>query len=141
MDIYNLKYSYINLEITETAAVFSSEALKNNMQKLIDHGIKFSLDDYGTGFSNITTLIDYSFHTIKLDKSLVWSAMINIKAKYALEYTIRMVKSMNMELVAEGVETNEQAIELEQLGCDFFQGYFYSKPIRQEDFLAKINTI
>ena len=140
MDEYNIKYSNINLEITETAAVLSSDALQNNMQKLREQGIKFSLDDYGTGFSNMTNLINYAFHTIKLDKSLLWAAMEDEKAKYALEYTIGMVKAMNMELVAEGVETKEQSQELEKLGCDFFQGYYYSKPICKEEFCEKINN-
>ena len=139
MDEYRLEYSYINLEITETAAIMSSETLKSNMDKLMDKGIKFSLDDYGTGFSNTSNLVEYNFHTIKLDKSMVWAAMEDEKAMCALEYTIGMVKAMNMELVAEGVENKEQAEKLENMGCDFFQGYLYSRPICKEDFYMKIS--
>ena len=139
MDKYNLEYHYINLEITETAAVISSDTLKNNMKKLMNKGIKFSLDDYGTGYSNTANLIKYVFHTIKLDKSMVWSAMENKKAMCALKHTIAMVKDMNMELVAEGVEDEEQVKTLTQLGCDFFQGYFYSKPVQREEFYKRIS--
>lgn len=139
MDEYQLEYHYINLEITETAAVISSETLKKNMEKLMKRGIKFSLDDYGTGYSNTANLIKYAFHTIKIDKSMVWEAMENDKAMCALKHTIAMVKDMSMELVAEGVETEEQVQLLTNLGCDFFQGYFYSKPIRKDDFYKIIS--
>ena len=139
MDEYNLEYKYINLEITETAAIMSSETLQSNMEKLTEKGIKFSLDDYGTGFSNTSSLIKYTFHTIKIDKSMVWAAMEDTKAMFALEYTIGMVKAMNMELVAEGVENQEQADKLTELGCDFFQGYFYSRPVCKDDFYMKIS--
>lgn len=138
MDEYNLEYKYINLEITETAAIMSSEILEKNMKKLMEKGIKFSLDDYGTGFSNISTIIEYNFHTVKLDKSMVWAAMNNKKAMCALEYTIAMVKSMNMELIAEGVEDEAQVDMLTNLGCDFFQGYYYSRPVCKTDFMQKI---
>lgn len=139
MDEYRIEYRYINLEITETAAIMSSETLQSNMEKLMAKGIKFSLDDYGIGFSNTSNLVKYSFHTIKLDKSMVWSAMEDEKAMCALEYTIGMVKAMNMQLVAEGVENEEQAEKLESMGCDFFQGYLYSRPICKEDFYMKIS--
>ena len=135
MDDYHLDYQYINLEITETAAVVSRETLERNMRKLMQQGVNFSLDDYGTGFSNTATIIEYPFHTIKMDKSMVWSAMENQKAMYALKYSMAMIKAMQMEIIAEGVETQEQADALAAMGCDFFQGYFYSKPIRGKEFL------
>lgn len=138
MDEYHLKYEYINLEITETAAVVSQKTLERNMRKLMNKGVNFSLDDYGTGFSNTATIIAYPFHTIKMDKSMVWSAMENEKAMYALKYSMAMIKAMQMEIIAEGVETQEQADALADMGCDFFQGYLYSKPIRGSEFLQKL---
>jgi EAL domain-containing protein (putative c-di-GMP-specific phosphodiesterase class I) len=135
MDEYDLPYQYINLEITETAATVSGENLRHNMEQLSKRGVNFSMDDYGTGFSNMINLIEYPFQIIKLDKSLVWSAMENEKAMCALKYTIGMVKEMGMKLIAEGVETIDQAQKLEELGCDFFQGYYYAKPVNGAGFL------
>ena len=135
MDRYHLPYWSINLEITETAAVMSEETLHRNMEKLMDHGVHFSLDDYGTGFSNTASIIAYPFHVIKLDKSMLWSAKENEKAMRALEYSIAMIQSMNMWIVCEGVETKEQAQMLEEMGCDFFQGFYYSKPIPGKEFV------
>jgi EAL domain-containing protein (putative c-di-GMP-specific phosphodiesterase class I)/GGDEF domain-containing protein len=138
MDEYGLPYSCISLEITETAAVMSGDKLWNNMQKLIEKGIFFSMDDYGTGFSNTASIIKYPFHMVKLDKSMLWSAMEDEKAMCALKHTSLMIKDMNMELLAEGVETLEQAQLLEKMGCDLFQGYYYAKPMCGKEFLEKI---
>lgn len=140
MDEYHLPYPCINLEITETAAVMSHETLMRNMSKLIERGVNFSLDDYGTGFSNTTFVIKYPFRIVKIDKSMVWAAMDDEKAMYALKYTMAMVKAMGMELVAEGVENEDHIRLLTELGCDFFQGYYYSKPVNGKLFLEKISA-
>lgn len=138
MNRFGLPYNCINLEITETAAVMSQETLIENMDKLREYGIHFSLDDYGTGFANTAAVVKYPFHTVKLDKSMVWSAMDDNKAMSALKYSIAMLKEMGMELIAEGVEELRQAQLLEEMGCDFFQGYYYSRPVCGEEFLAKL---
>lgn len=138
MNQYGLPYSCINLEITETAAVMSQETLMENMDRLREHGIHFSLDDYGTGFANTAAVVKYPFHTVKIDKSMVWSAMDDNKAMSALKYSIAMLKEMGMELIAEGVEELRQAQLLEEMGCDFFQGYYYSRPVCGAEFLAKL---
>jgi EAL domain-containing protein (putative c-di-GMP-specific phosphodiesterase class I) len=139
MDLYNLDYRYINLEVTESAAIASSEVLMDNMVRLIERNMNFSLDDFGTGFSNTATLIRYPFHTIKLDKGMVWEAMHNKKAEIILKNTIEMVKMLNMEIVAEGAETPEQVEKLNEMGVDFVQGFYYSKPISRDDFLQLLN--
>lgn len=140
MDEYKLDYSHVHLEITETAAVISEDTLWANMQKLIDVGVEFALDDYGTGFSNTMAVIKYPFRTIKLDKSMVWDSMKNQKAMSVLKHSISMIKEMNMEVVAEGVEEQEQAEKLADMGCDFFQGYYYSRPVCSKEFLEKVRA-
>ncbi len=139
MDLYNLDYRYINLEVTESAAIASSEVLMDNMARLIERNMNFSLDDFGTGFSNTATLIKYPFHTIKLDKGMVWDAMHNGKAEIILRNTIEMVKMLNMEIVAEGAETPEQVEKLREMGVDFVQGFYYSKPISRDDFIQLLS--
>ena len=139
MDLYNLDYRYINLEVTESAAIASSETLMENMNRLIDRNMKFSLDDFGTGFSNTATLIKYPFHSIKLDKSMVWNAMHNEKAETVLRNTIEMVKLLHMEIVAEGAETPEQIEKLKEMGADYVQGFYYSKPISRDSFIELLN--
>lgn len=136
MDEYGLEYKYINLEVTETTAVASSDMLKANMERMIDKKINFSLDDFGSGFSNMSTLVEYPFHTIKIDKTIIDSAFKDEKAKTILKNTIKMVKQLQMEIVAEGVESEEQVEELKKMGCNYIQGYYYSKPLIKEEFLG-----
>ncbi|MBQ9983804.1 MAG: EAL domain-containing protein [Lachnospiraceae bacterium] len=139
MEGYELPCSRINLEVTETAAVVSSECLSANMNKLVANGVRFALDDYGTGFSNATSLIEYPYNTIKIDKGVVWAAMENENAMKVLTHSVAMIKSLDMNIVAEGVETLEQANELTNMGCDYFQGYYYSKPVNAEDFVSLLD--
>lgn len=139
MDENHLPCKRISLEVTETAAVVSSECLSMNMNKLVEQGVQFALDDYGTGFSNATSLIEYPYQTIKIDKGVVWAAMENENAMKVLTHSVAMIKSLRMDIVAEGVETMEQAEQLCEMGCDYFQGYYYSKPVRQEEFVSLLN--
>lgn len=139
MEGYELPCNRIHLEVTETAAVVSSECLSSNMNKLVENGVQFSLDDYGTGFSNATSLIQYPYNTIKIDKGVVWAAMENTNAMKVLTHSVAMIKSLEMNIVAEGVETIEQANELSNMGCDYFQGYYYSKPVNSADFVDLLN--
>ena len=130
-----LDYKYIQLEVTETAAVASSDTLMKNMQLLMEKNINFALDDYGMGYSNTSSILKYPFRSIKLDKSIVWAAMKNDKANKLLHHTIAMFRDMGISLVAEGVETKEMADALIKMKCDYLQGYLYSKPLKVEDFL------
>ena len=139
MDEYHVPHSFINLEITETAVTVSKETLRNNIEFLRKKGVTFSMDDYGTGYSNITNVITYPFHIVKMDKSIVWYAMENDRALSTLKHSINMIKSLNMDIVAEGVETKEQSQALQEMGCDYLQGYYYSKPIPLEAFIAFIS--
>ena len=135
MDYYGLEYKYIQLEVTETAAVASSDTLLKNMELLIEKNMNFALDDYGTGYSNTSSILKYPFRCIKLDKSIIWAAMKNQKAKKLLLHTIAMFKDMGIELVAEGIETQEMADELIKMKCDYLQGFLYSKPITSDALL------
>lgn len=134
--IYKVPTSVINLEITETAAAHTPEILLKNMQDLAAAGFELSLDDYGSGYSNMSYMLNLPFKMIKIDKYIVWAAFSDKRAEKALEATIRMIKSIGMTVLAEGVETPEQAEWLTNSGCDFLQGFYYSRPIPKKEFLA-----
>ncbi len=135
MDEYEIPYHMIDFEVTETFSTSDNRILMNNMSCLIDSGCTFAVDDYGTGFSNADYLIEFPFELVKLDKSVVWSATDNDKAMKVLEHTAAMIKSLGLKIVAEGVETFEQALMLRSIGCDFLQGYYFSKPIPPEQYV------
>ncbi|MCM1539775.1 MAG: bifunctional diguanylate cyclase/phosphodiesterase [Blautia sp.] len=136
MDEYDIPYSCINLEVTET--VITRDILWNIMERMTVGGVTFSLDDYGTGYSNLTNVLKYPFQIVKLDKSMVWYAMENERAMCALRYTVSMMQELNKHIVAEGVETREQRDILEEMGCHYLQGYYFSKPVPEQDFLKKL---
>ncbi len=138
---YNINSNQICLEITETSAAFSPEILSNNIKTLSDANIKLSLDDYGTGYSNLSYVMNLPFNIIKIDKSLVWSSFETKKSKIALESIVTMLKKLNLTIVAEGIETEEQAYELIRIGCDLLQGYYFSKPVNQERFIEYIRMV
>ena len=133
--IYQIPPSIINLEITETAAAHTPEILLKNMQELSNAGFELSLDDYGSGYSNMSYMLSLPFKMIKIDKYIVWAAFTDKRAEKALEATIKMIKSIGMTVLAEGVETPEQAEWLSAAGCDYLQGFYYSRPIPKRDFL------
>jgi EAL domain-containing protein (putative c-di-GMP-specific phosphodiesterase class I) len=93
------------------------------------------LDDYGSGYSNMNYLLTLPFKMVKIDKNIVWSAYGNLRTQTALAATIKMIHELGMTVLAEGVETQEQCEWLSQLGCDYLQGYYFSKPLKKEDFL------
>ena len=133
--IYKVPTSIINLEITETAAAHTPEILLKNMQDLAAAGFELSLDDYGSGYSNMSYMLNLPFKMIKIDKYIVWAAFSDKRAEKALEATIRMIKSIGMTVLAEGVETPEQAEWLTNSGCDYLQGFYFSRPIPKKEFL------
>ena len=142
LEEYDVKPEQINMEITETANMVGSTAIINdNIKQLVEYGIKFSLDDYGSGYSNLDYINNMPFHIIKLDKSIVWDAFKNDKAGITLEYTIGMLNALKYMIVAEGVETQEMTEKLADIGCHYMQGWYYSKAVDEDKFLEVINNI
>lgn len=134
MKKYKVDCTQINLEITETALAQNQEILATNMKKINEMGVTFSLDDYGTGYSTITYMMTLPFKIVKIDKSILWSSFENEKAMIALCASINMIKDMDMEIVVEGVESEEMAMKLAELGCDYLQGFYFSKPLPEKQF-------
>lgn len=139
MEKYHVSTESINLEITETAASHAQEVMSANLSKLTEAGVAFSLDDYGTGYSNIKRVIQLPLKIIKLDKAFV-DEQDNPKMRVVLKNTVAMLKDMNMEIVVEGIETQEMLDFFTELNCDFIQGYFFSKPIPKPEFIRFIKS-
>ncbi|MBD5383975.1 MAG: EAL domain-containing protein [Ruminococcaceae bacterium] len=137
MHKYNVSPNSINLEITETAASYSQRVMTENLNKLSRAGLSFSLDDYGTGYSNMKRVIQLPLKIVKLDKSFV-DEQHNPKMWIFLQNTVKMLKDMQMEIVVEGIETQEMVDAFSNLKCDFIQGYFFSRPICKREFIEFI---
>jgi len=133
---YGVDFRQINLEITETAEL---ESGLDNMNSLITNlhskGMTFSLDDFGSGFAAIDYLIKLPVDIVKIDKGILWQAMDDEPSMTVLKNTIRMIKEVGKKIVVEGIETAEMADLLIENGCDYLQGYLYSKPLPEADYL------
>ena len=131
-DEYNVDMSKIHFEITETAIVDLDE-LNILMHNLIRKGSTFSLDDYGTGYSNLSSIIKLPFDVIKIDKSLVWSYFN--KEDQMLPYLINMISENGFKVLCEGIETEEMKENVEKMGTYYEQGYYFSRPLSAESFI------
>ncbi|MBR5407423.1 MAG: EAL domain-containing protein [Lachnospiraceae bacterium] len=137
-DKYNVKPSQVNLELTETAADYDPKITDENIFRLWNMGFKFSLDDYGTGYSNIKRVVSLPFDIVKFDKSFV-DEMDDPKMWIAIVNTVNMLKRMNKKILVEGVENKRTLDRFIDLGCDYIQGFYFSKPLEQADFIKFVN--
>lgn len=141
IDSYGVEYSHINFEIKESALLLKHPQLTHNMDVLNDLGFSFSIDDYGTASSTVAHLLSYPFQIVKVEKNILWKAMENNRDMMALCASINLVKDMNMKIVIEGVESKEMVDTLKRLGCDYLQGYYFSKAIPAEEFIKLLYNL
>lgn len=127
----------LTLELTESV-MLEKDGNFDLLSKFSQEGIKISIDDFGKGYSSLSYLKDFPVNEIKLDKNFVDDIHKPFNA-HLVESISSLSRKLNMSLVVEGVETVEQEIILKKLGCHFFQGYYYSKPLMKEDFKSYIN--
>ncbi len=130
----------INFEITESVAAKDYDHLAGVISQLRKQGFQFSIDDYGTGYSNMTSLFSLGVDIIKLDKSLLWNAETSELGMTLLRVSMELVHKMQKRALMEGVETEEHLRILKKLGCEYLQGYYFSKPLPKADFIALIEA-
>ncbi len=139
LNTYNIKKELITFEITETAASLAPEIGKT-MNTLAKENITFSMDDFGTGYANLDSVLRLPFSKAKFDKTLIDISQTNEKYKILLSSLISMIKDLNLKIVAEGIETESQVKTLSKLKVDYLQGYYFSKPLTEQEFLSFINN-
>lgn len=139
MEKYQIPPERINLEITESASVGEKKILLDNMKELMDYGVKFSLDDFGTGQSNLNYIVEMPVDIVKFDRNMILSYFENGKAKYVMDAAMHMIPGMKLQIVSEGIETREQFDTMTKLGISYIQGYYFSKPLPENEFLDFIS--
>ncbi|NFK79612.1 EAL domain-containing protein [Clostridium botulinum] len=132
-----LKPSYLCLEITEDEAMEDVDLSIKTLEALKRHGIKISLDDFGTGYSSLSYVTKLPIDNIKIDKSIIKNIHKDNKSLQIVKSIILMSKSLDINIIAEGVETIEQLEILQELGCDFIQGFYISEPLPIKNFTSK----
>ena len=138
IDDRGLSASDVALEITEGVLLDSSSSTIEILEKIANANIILSMDDFGTGYSSLSYLRKFPFKHVKLDKSFIDDLAESDNAEALIRSSIMMAHALDLKVVAEGVETKEQSDILASFGCDYAQGYYYSKPLKKNEFKTLI---
>lgn len=131
---YRLPPHLLELELTESVFLDNDELLFNTIRTLQKHGFLFSLDDFGAGYSSLNMLKSLPIDIIKIDRGFLGEVVTTPRGKTVIRHTIAMARAMDMQIIAEGVETATQAAFLLDAGCTLAQGFHYSRPVPVADF-------
>lgn len=136
LDEHKLAHEYLELELTEAAAMDDPQAAVQMMDRLHEKGVRMSIDDFGTGYSSLSYLKKFKVHTLKIDQSFVRDIIEDPDDKAIVNAIINMASSLGIHTIAEGVETADQLAFLRLHGCNEVQGYYFSKPLPAAQFEA-----
>ncbi len=137
---YAIPPDRLKLELTESLVLDNVEEAIIKMQMLKEIGVRFSMDDFGTGFSSLYYLTKLPLDQLKIDQTFVRNICVNNRDAVVVQTIIGMAHNLGMEVIAEGVELEEQRKFLEQHQCHLYQGYLFSKPLPLEEFEGKLNA-
>jgi diguanylate cyclase (GGDEF)-like protein/PAS domain S-box-containing protein len=128
----NLNPQCLKLEVTETSVMENAETALEILCALSDLGVRISSDDFGTGYSSLSYLHRFPFARLKIDRSFIGRMDTDEKSEEIVRTILTLADNLNLEVVAEGIENEQQFHRLRELGCDFGQGYLFSKPVEAE---------
>ena len=126
---YNINPNKLRLELTENLLITNIDETLEKIKELFDLGVTLSIDDFGTGYSSLAYLKKLPIHELKIDQSFIKDILIDTNDFSIVETILSIGGKFNLEVIAEGVETKEQHEMLVSMGCSYFQGYFFAKPI------------
>lgn len=139
VDALGVPHDKIELEITESMLAENLNTLVEIMKELKSTGFRISVDDFGSGYSSLNLITLLPFDTLKIDGGFFLRNKLTEKNKTVISSVVKLAKSLNLETVSEGVETDEQVEFLRELGCDMIQGYYFYRPMPMQDFEAIIS--
>lgn len=139
---YDVPHKYIEIELTEMSDFSDYAAVKALVSRMKENGIITSIDDFGTGYSSLNLLTDFMFDVVKLDKSFIDNVIKHGSKtdEIVVRNIVKMIRELNMQTVAEGVETADQARFLNSINCSVVQGYLYDKPLCEEEFFERLKA-
>ncbi len=126
---YDISPSFIEFEITETGLIANEALTIHHLDELNTRGFNIAIDDFGTGYSSLSKLSHFPAQSVKIDRSFVAQIGNNKKSEMIIKAIISLANILSCHTVAEGVENQEQESFLKEIGCDFFQGYYYYRPL------------
>ncbi|MBT8329407.1 MAG: EAL domain-containing protein, partial [Desulfofustis sp.] len=123
------------IELTEGSLVSTGSDIVGKMKRLRELGVRFSVDDFGTGYSSLNYLKSLPLHTLKIDRSFVNDINSTENNVVLVDTIIMMARNLGIEVIAEGVETEQELHYLYRQGCFIYQGFYFSKPLEEEPFV------
>lgn len=132
---YELPFSFFQIEITETVATEYTDSLYRLTKDFEAYGIRLNLDDFGSGYANLNTVLRLPFSCIKLDRSLLYQITENNNTELFYKNIVRTLKNMGYHIISEGVETEAEVKLLQNMGVELIQGYYFCRPLPSEQFL------
>lgn len=134
METYGISPQFLHLEITESAYTDQPEQIISAVAELRRRGFVIEMDDFGSGYSSLNMLGQMSLDILKLDMQFLRNEMEKPLERSLIQDVVTMAHRMHLNVVAEGIETEEQKERLQAMGCDYAQGYFFAKPMSAEEF-------
>lgn len=133
---YHLSPGFINLEITDKAfQVDDNSTMMMNIKKLMDFGMTFTIDNFGTAAADAQKIVRFPVRYVKFDRSVIWNSLLNDKCKIVTGNMVRMIRDLNLKAVACGIETDNLLGVISDMEFSFYQGYYFSKPIPEDEFV------
>lgn len=136
---YDIDPFYINIEITESLALGSTESINKIIKEFHERGYHVAMDDFGKGYSSLNVLRNLDIDEIKMDMNFI-NGSIGDKGGIILRSVINMAKWLELPIIIEGVETEEQSEFLKSIGCNYVQGYLFSRPVPEEEYLKILSA-
>jgi EAL domain-containing protein (putative c-di-GMP-specific phosphodiesterase class I) len=137
----NVEQKFINLELTETTLLEDLTIAKPLLRDLANFGVGIHIDDFGTGYSSLSYLAELPVKTLKIDRTFTERITESPTNARVVQAIIALGKAMNLDVIAEGVETEQQLLLVNQFGCDLAQGFFIGQPMPEEDFIRWCNAV
>jgi EAL domain-containing protein (putative c-di-GMP-specific phosphodiesterase class I) len=140
MAVWGIDATRLIIEVTESALMNDPEVSLKTLRRLCDMGLRVAIDDFGTGYSNMTYLRDLPAWELKIDQSFIRGICRDEKDRKIVSSIIQLAHALELKVVAEGIETQDVADVVTELGCDLGQGYLYGRPVVIEDFIGTLNA-
>ncbi|RGZ00423.1 EAL domain-containing protein [Clostridium sp. AM58-1XD] len=134
---FRIPHHCIEMEVTESAFNGISEVMVNKITRLQEDGFLISMDDFGSGYSSLNLLDMLPIQVLKLDRGFLREYGVTEKAKNVISCVVELAHTLDIQVVCEGIETMEHLKLLQKIGCDYGQGFYFSKPIPQDEFIRK----
>jgi two-component system CheB/CheR fusion protein len=135
---YNLNATLLTIELTETALMLDADQCLRLLRDLKVLGVNLSVDDFGTGFSSLSSLRRYPIDELKIDRTFIDEVGSNPDDRAITQTILAMADTLGLSVVAEGIETQQQLDALHQLGCPAGQGYFFAVPLTADEVAARL---